>query len=111
MKRRQRVILYGKSVILVTVGASLVHFPELEVVELSPPLPGTEDLAALAPDAILFDVNAGHPDAAFDLLKQCQNLLLISVNAENDQLLLWSSGQGSAASMGEIVRVISQFRK
>jgi hypothetical protein len=106
MNRQRRVILYGKSVILGTVAASLARYPDLEIIALSAPLPGVEDLGALAPDVILFDVDVGRPEAAFALLKNYPNLLLIGVNPENEQLLLWSSEQGSVLSTDDIVQAI-----
>ena len=106
MNKRRRVILYGKSVILGTVGASLARYSDLEIVTLSPPLPGTEELAALAPDVILFDDDIGRPEALFALLKDSPSLLLVGVNPENEQLLLWSSGQSSVLCTEDIVQMI-----
>lgn len=105
---RRRVILYGRSVILGTLGASLERYAALEVIPLAPPLPEARDLALLAPDVILFDEEAGRPDAAFALLQTCPNLLLISVSAESDKIDIWSSGQGSALTTDDLVRVIGQ---
>jgi hypothetical protein len=105
---RRRVILYGRSVILGTLGASLERYAALEVVPLAPPLPEAEELAALFPDVILFDEEAGWPEAPFALLKTAPNLLLISVNAESDKIDIWSSGQGSALTTEDLVRVICQ---
>lgn len=105
---KRRVILCGRSVILGTVGASLERYPDLVVVALSPPLPSTEELAALKPDVILFDVAGEEPEAAFALWKTCPNLLLVGVNPENAQLMVWSSEQGSALTTEDLVRVINQ---
>jgi hypothetical protein len=104
---RRRVILYGRSVILGTVGVSLERYADLEIIPLSPPLPGAEELEALAPDVILFDVDAGRPEAAFTLLETWPNLLLVGVNPESDQIVLWSSSRGSALVTEDLVRVIS----
>lgn len=111
MNKRLRVILYGKSVILGTVGASLAHYPDLEVVALSPPLPGAGELAALAPDVILFDEDIGRPEALFALLQESPSLLLAGVNPENDQMRLWSSGQSSVLCTEDIVQRIARLPK
>lgn len=108
---RRRVILYGRSVILGTVGASLHRYPELEIIALSPPLPGPEELGKLHPDVILFDAYRDRPDAAFSLLRDLPNLLLIGVDPDGDELLFWRSGQGSIPSTDEFVKLITEGLK
>lgn len=107
MTRLHRVILYGNSVIVGTVAASLARYPDLEVVGVSPPVTAAKELAALEPDVIIFDVEAGHPEPAFALLKDCPRLLLVGVSPETDQLMLWSSGKTNALSTEDLVKVIS----
>lgn len=107
MSKRRRVVLYGRSVILGTVGASLARYPELETVLLAPPLPGVDKLRALEPDVILFDAEIERPEAIFALLQNCPDLLLVGINPENAQMLLWSSEQSSVLSAEDIVRVIT----
>ena len=105
---KQRLVLYGRSVILGTVGASLQHCPTVEVIPLSPPLPDPPDLVALAPDVILFDVEATHPAATFPLLEACPRLLLIGVKPSSDEVLLWSRSQMRAVSAQDLIDVINQ---
>ena len=107
MSKRRRVVLYGRSVILGTVGASLSRYPDLEIVELAPPLPGVDELRALAPDVILFDAEIERPEPIFALLQSCPDLLLVGINPENTQMLVWSSEQSSVLSAEDIVRVIT----
>jgi len=108
MNRRRRVLLFGKSIILGTVGASLARYPDLEVVALSPPLPDVKALEALAPDVILFDVSDGGPDAAFALLKNCANLLLAGINPENEEVGLWSSTKGEVMTADDLLQLITR---
>jgi hypothetical protein len=103
----RRVILYGNSVILGTLGASLIHHADLDIIPLSPPLPGAEVLATLKPDVILFDITAARPKAVFTLLETCPNLLLIGVSPETHQVQLWTSGQERAGTMLDLVKLIS----
>jgi hypothetical protein len=105
---KRRVILYGRSVILGTVGASLERYPNLEIISLAFPLPGDEELAALGPDVILFDMDIEYPDAVFSLLKNYPNLLLVGVNPDKAQIMVWSSGQASALTTQDLVQVINQ---
>ena len=108
MNKRLRVILYGKSIILGTVGASLALHSDLEIVDLPAPLPGVEELAALAPDVILFDVDTGRPNALFTLLKNCPDLLLVGINPEDGQVRLWSSSQGEVVTADDLFQLISR---
>lgn len=102
----RRVLLYGKSVILGAVGASLRGCPYLEVVSLAPPLPAAQELCALAPDAIIFDLEAAHPDAALSLLQGRPRLLLIGLDPATDQMLLWSGEHSRALSMQDLVQAL-----
>lgn len=105
---RRRVILYGGSVILGALRASLERCPELEIVPLSPPLPGAAGLGALAPDVVLFDAGSALPDSLFVLLRESPNLLLIGVNPERADLWLWSSNQTRAVTAEDLIQVIAR---
>lgn len=105
---KRRTILFGGTVILGALRASLVLCPELDVIPLFPPLPGARELAAYAPDVILFDTAGGRPDPAFALLRDCPQLILIGVDPEGDQITVWSSEQCRAASTEELLQVITQ---
>ncbi len=105
---KRRVILFGGTVILGALGASLASYPELEVIALVPPLPGARKLGALAPDVILFDAGRTQPDPVFALLRKRPNLTLIGVDPEGDRITVWSCGQTSAASAEELLQVITQ---
>ena len=105
---RRRVILYGNSVVLAAIGASLEHFPDLELVALFAPLPDAVELSALAPDVIFFDTGCGEftLHELFTLLQACPNLLLVGANPENAQWMLWSSGCFDAVTTESLVQVI-----
>lgn len=106
----RRVVLYGRSIILGTVSASLLRYPQLEIISLSPPLPGVDELGRLHPDVILFDAHQARPDAAFTLLRDCPNLLLIGLDPEGDELLFWRSGQSSVGTTDDFVSIITEER-
>jgi len=107
MGKCRRVYLYGKSIILSTVGASLKRFTNLEIIQLSPPLPETPELASLAPDVIIFDVQTSHPDPAFSLLRTLHNLMLIGIDPDSERITLWTGQQISVLSTQELVQLIS----
>ena len=102
----KRVLLYGRSAILGSVGASLRRYPSLEVVTLSPPLPDTLGLSALAPDVILYDVEAARPEAALSLLDNCPRLLLMGISACTNRVLVWSGSDLSAQAAQDLMDVI-----
>ena len=104
---KRRVILFGGTVILGALGASLAPYLELEVIALIPPLPGAGELGALAPDVILFDAGTAQPDPAFALLRDRPNLTLIGVDPEGDRITVWSCGQTNVASAEELLQVIT----
>lgn len=108
MIERRRVFLYGRSVILGTVGASLQARPHLEVVSLSSPFPAPRELAALAPDVVIFDIDAARPEPALSLLEARPNLLLIGIDPESKQLLVLSGRPRDALSIDDLVRVIDR---
>jgi hypothetical protein len=105
---KRRVVLYGRSVILGTLRASFQHYPDLEVLALSPPLPSAQELGALAPDVILFDMETGRPEAAFSLLGTCPGLLLIGVDPSTNQALLWSGRQLRELSTQDLVQLMNE---
>lgn len=105
---KRRVVLYGKSVILGSVGASLRRYPDLEVIPLSSLCPTLQELEEHTPDVILFDAEAGHPDAAFALLETRPGLLLIGIDPSSNQVRLWSGRQLCELSTQDLVKVISR---
>jgi hypothetical protein len=102
----RRVVLYGRSVILGTLRASFERYPDLEVVSLSPPFPSSQELSALEPDVILFDVETARPEAAFSLLGARPDLLLIGIDPSANQALLWSGRPLQELSTQDLVQVI-----
>lgn len=104
----RRILLYGDSVILGSVGATLRTWREFEVISLSPPLPGLSDLEALGPDAILFDVEMAHPDAAFSLLETRPSLLLLGISPGGNLVRLWSARQLRELSSKDLKVIIEE---
>ncbi len=105
---KRRVLLYGRSVVLGSIGASLQRRPELEIFTLSPPFPTAQQLADTRPDVILFDAEAERPEAAFSLLETCPGLLLISVNPSDNQVRMWSGRDLSELSTQDLVGIIGR---
>jgi hypothetical protein len=104
----RRIVLFGNSVIVGTVGASLRLSPQYEVVTPEPPLPGARELAALKPDVVLFDLEAFLPQAAFSLLESCPNLMLIGVSPDKNQVRMWTGRELKELSTQDLIKVINE---
>jgi hypothetical protein len=105
MGERKRVVLYGQSVILGAVQAGLRPHAQLEVISLAQPAT-VQELAALAPDVILFDAGAGFPEPAFALLRTRPGLLLVGVDPDRNRAVAWSGQQLCELSVQDLVEVI-----
>ncbi len=108
MDETRHIIVYGRTVILGTIEASLKRFPQLQVSVLCAPFPGIDELRAMAPDVILFDVEAPRPEAAFSLLETCPGLLMIGMDAACEDMLVLSSHPAQAFSADDLLNVICQ---
>jgi hypothetical protein len=105
-ENQRRVILYGDSLILAGVRASLETCPDLQILLLDPsqdkPL---EAIRACCPATFIFDLGAVQPDFQLSLLQQ-PGLLLIGVSPESDRMMLWSGRQLRQASTQDLVQAI-----
>ena len=106
MSQQKSVLLYGNSVILGCVGASLERAGGFDLTYLSAPLPGPSELEALSPDVILFDAENGQSDPAFSLLKKRPDLLLFSIDPDGNLVRLWSGRQYQELSTAELTGLI-----
>jgi len=105
-EKQQRTILYGDSLILAGVRADLSACPSMELIILDQPLAQpVEQIAALQPDVLIFDLGAIQPDFPFCLL-QLPGLLLIGLDPETHQALVWSGRQEAAAEAGDLLEII-----
>ncbi len=108
MEEQRHVIVYGRTVILGTVEASLRRFPQVKISVLSAPFPTVAELDAMTPDAILFDVAAPRPESALALLEMRPGLQLIGVDPSSKGTLVLSNRPAQALSADDLVNVICQ---
>jgi hypothetical protein len=108
MAAMRRVLLYGNSLVVSTVGASLQDCGDLELVRVDP---GSADTAArlraLAPTAVIFDRVTTRPDLVLALLGQLPQALLIGVNPSSDHVLVLSSRREWAVAPADLLHVIA----
>lgn len=109
MEKRKRVAVYGNSLNMAGIVASLKTDTTLEVVCASPDSPNARpsldenDLAA-----IVFDLSALPVRLDVSILRDRPGLLLIGVDPSRDEMLVLSSHPAKALSMADLVGVIHQ---
>ena len=103
---RRRVILVGNTLILRGVWASLANCPGLEVMVLDQPQQvSREQLAACCPAAVIFDMSIIQPDLLLGLFQQ-PGLLLVGIDSETHQALVWSGRQAAAVDAADLVQML-----
>ncbi len=101
-------VLYGNSLVMSTIGASLRAHSGLELVRLEPGAPdAAQRLLALHPDVVLFDLATAEPDFAVTLLKQHSKLLLIGVDLANARMLVLSGHESNVLTVDDLLHVIA----
>ncbi len=106
MAEPQRVILYGDSVLLAGVQASLSLSPNLEIITLEElPADWVAILYELHPSAIIFDLRSTRPELPLAILRQ-PNLVLIGIDPDNAGTLVVSSHPTQARSTDDLIDLI-----
>jgi len=109
MDKRQRVILYGDTLVLASIRASLEVNPSFEVIDLDASQVPRQDILALNPDTIIFDIHSVQSQFPSDLIQHWAGQL-IGINPDNNQVLLWTGHPMSELSVQDLVTVIQQHR-
>ena len=107
----KRILLYGKSLILGSVGDSMRRCPQFEVTTLLPPLEEMEKVDSLKPDILIFDLETTRPEAVFSLLESDQNLQLIGISPDINLVKIWSIRELREVSMQDLFQVINSEAK
>ncbi len=94
--------------ILAGVRAELEARLDFKILILDRPLDcPLEELQRLCPTAVIFDLKSNRPDFLFPLLQQPE-LLLIGIDPETHQALVWSGRQVPAVSAADLIGIIQQ---
>jgi hypothetical protein len=102
----RRTIIYGDSMILEGVQAELAGNPSLEVIMLDSPLVNPlKELRDLNPAVIIFDLSAIQPDFPLAMLQR-PDLLLIGINPETHEALVWSGRQAAAVGADDLLEIV-----
>jgi len=107
MMQTKKVVLYGSSLFIVGLEASLADVPRLDIQRLEAQRDDSlARLRAAAPDVIIVDLGASPGDQAFALLKEFPGVVLISLDLESDRLLVLSVHQQASLAVADLVEVI-----
>ncbi len=108
---QQKAILYGDSLILEGVRAELASSPSLDVIMLDYPLANPlEELRALNPAVIIFDLGAIQPGFPLAILQR-PDLLLIGIDPESHQALVWSGRQAAAVAADDLIEILQKRKE
>ncbi len=103
----QTVVLYGKSLVVSSIGASLQDCVDIQVLPVNPAMPDAEgSLSETQADVIIFDLAAAQSDFALTLLKKRPYPLLIGVDLAKGQALVFSSQPARALTADDLLQVI-----
>ncbi len=103
----RRVVLYGNSLVVSSIGAGLRGRADLQVLSADASLSdAVRQLDLLEPDVIIFDLIATQPEFAVALWKAHPHLVLIGVNLATEQALVLSGQASQVLTIDDLVRVI-----
>jgi hypothetical protein len=107
MPKNKKVILYGGSLFIAGLDASLsaIHGLDIQRVEA---LAGNELelVRAGTPDVIIVDLGVASKNLTLALLQKFPGVTLIGLDPESDQLLILSVQQQKALATADLVKVI-----
>ena len=110
MEKRTQVVVYGSSLNVATVAASLNADQGLEVICVDPNSPTIRQyLRELNPAVIAFDLNDPPQSMEDILLRERPEVLLIGVDTTNDEILVLSSRPQQAHSASDLIGVIQEY--
>ena len=107
MHASQVVALYGRSLILASVGKRLEANDRLRVVTVDGSAPGSA-LASLAPDVVLVDLDAIDVASAVAMLGDRPDMLLVGLEASGARLLVLSGREARVMTTEDLVLLIER---
>jgi hypothetical protein len=105
-KATRKILLYGNSIILGSIGATLQRSSGFDITTLTTPLPDEKALDMLKPDIVLFDLDTSTTEPVFDLLKTNSELLLIGISPGVNIVRVWNSHQLREMSMQDLFKLL-----
>lgn len=107
MGKHCTIVLFGNSLVVSSIGASLVHLPSLTLHQIDTSLSELEQhIQREHPDVLIFDLATDYPISPITLLKEYPRLLLIGIDISNAKMLVLSSRQTQALTIDDLTHVI-----
>jgi hypothetical protein len=106
---RRRILVYGNSLVVEGVGASLRRAGGFDVFSVDPPLPGPPELEDMAPDLVLFDVEGQHPEPVLALLESLPDLLVLGLSPDGNVARLWSGRRYHDLTTGDLAALLDDI--
>jgi hypothetical protein len=106
------VALYGRSLVLASIGARLARRTGLHTVTIDTALPGAvEKLSELQPDVVVVDVGNAPSDPVMALWKARPELLLIGVDLGADRMMILSGQPARALTAEDLLETLATHKK
>lgn len=109
MAERRRILVYGNSLVVEGVGASLQRAGGFDVFSVDPPLPGPPELEDMAPDVVLFDVEGQHPEPVLALLESLPDLLVLGLSPDGNVARLWTGRRYHDLTTGDLAALLDDI--
>jgi len=107
MTHIRTVVLYGNSLVVSSIGASLRERAGLQILTIDAALPdAAQQLSAPRPDVVIFDLATAQPDFAIALWKAQPNILLIGVDLKTGHALVLSGQASRVLTTDDLLHVI-----
>jgi hypothetical protein len=106
---RRRILVYGNSLVVEGVGASLRRAGGFDVVRVDPPLPGPSGLEDMAPDVVLFDVEGQHPEPVLALLESLPDLVVLGLSPDGNVARLWTGRRYHDLTTGDLAALLDDM--
>ena len=112
MEKRTRVLVYGNTLNMAGIAASLRAEPELVIESIDPKTPcAQQDLKSFDPEAVIFDCSDSCTVLDLALLREQPGLLLIGVDPSSDDALVLSGQLSRVLSARDLAKLVTDFGK
>jgi hypothetical protein len=108
LKEQITVVLYGNSLFIAGVEASLRDRLGLDVVRINATLPDAgQRLIALCPDVLILDLAAHHSEFAIPFLRKHPGLPVIDLDVTSNTVIVLSTQRYTALTVNDLAQVIN----
>ena len=102
------VLLYGRSLLLSGVAASLDQCPDLRIIQAAAWTEANRLLAEHTPDVLIFDLTNANESHILPLLLTNPGLLMIGLDAEDNQAVLVSGQEARSLTLDQIRQIVGR---